>query len=135
MKFEVSALDSSIVIIYILFVVCLGFYFSRKHKNAEDYFLAGRSLTWPLIGFSLFASNMSSNSLIGLAGAGYADGFSVYSYEWMAVLVLLLFSIFFLPFYFVLIAATDIRLKNHNRINWYLSFYNPVPGSGWHYDC
>ena len=99
MNYELSTLDGGIVIAYLIFVVLLGFYFSQKHKNAEDYFLAGRSLTWPVIGFSLFASNMSSNSLIGLSGAGFADGFSVYSYEWMAVLVLIIFAIFFLPFY------------------------------------
>jgi len=79
--------------------MALGFYFGNKHEDAEDYFLAGRNLTWPIIGFSLFASNMSSNSLVGLAGAGYADGFMVYSYEWMAVLILIIFAVFFLPFY------------------------------------
>ena len=99
MDFNLTILDISIIVIYLLGVIALGFYFGNKHKNAEDYFLAGRNLTWPIIGFSLFASNMSSNSLVGLAGAGYKDGFSVYSYEWMAVLVLILFAVFFLPFY------------------------------------
>lgn len=99
MDFNLSTLDISIIVIYLLGVVALGFYFGKKHENAEDYFLAGRNLTWPIIGFSLFASNMSSNSLVGLAGAGYKDGFSVYSYEWMAVVVLILFAVFFLPFY------------------------------------
>ncbi len=99
MSFNLSTLDSSIIVFYLIFVILVGLYFGRKHKDAEDYFLAGRSLTWPLIGFSLFASNMSSNSLVGLAGAGYKDGFSVYSYEWMAVVILIVFSIFFLPFY------------------------------------
>ncbi len=99
MEFNLSSLDLGIIIFYLLAVVALGFYFGNKHKNAEDYFLAGRNLTWPIIGFSLFASNMSSNSLVGLAGAGYKDGFSVYSYEWMAVVILILFAVFFLPFY------------------------------------
>lgn len=99
MDFTLTTIDAAIIIIYLIFVVALGFYFSTKHKGAEDYFLAGRNLTWPIIGFSLFASNMSSNSLVGLAGAGYKDGFSVYSYEWMAVLILIIFAVFFLPFY------------------------------------
>ncbi len=97
--FTLSNIDLFIIIFYLLFVVALGFYFGKKHEDAEDYFLAGRNLTWPLIGFSLFASNMSSNSLVGLAGAGYNDGFNVYSYEWMAVIILIIFAIFFLPFY------------------------------------
>jgi len=99
MNFNLSNLDLSIVVVYLIFVVLLGFYFGKKHEDAEDYFLAGRNLTWPLIGFSLFASNMSSNSLVGLAGAGYQDGFSVYTYEWMAVVILIIFAVFFLPFY------------------------------------
>ncbi len=96
---KLTGLDISIVIGYLLFVVLLGLYFGSKHKDAEDYFLAGRNLTWPLIGFSLFASNMSSNSLVGLTGAGFKDGFSVFSYEWMAVLVLIIFAVFLLPYY------------------------------------
>ena len=99
MSFNLSSLDATIIIAYLVFVIGLGFYFSTKHKGAEDYFLAGRNLTWPIIGFSLFASNMSSNSLVGLAGSGYKDGFSVYSYEWMAVVILIIFAVFFLPFY------------------------------------
>ncbi|MBT8189507.1 MAG: hypothetical protein KJO29_03670, partial [Bacteroidia bacterium] len=99
MRFELATTDVVIVIFYLIFVILLGLYFGSKHKDAEDYFLAGRSLTWPIIGFSLFASNMSSNSLVGLTGAGYNDGFSVFSYEWMAVIVLIIFAIFFLPFY------------------------------------
>ncbi len=97
--FTLTFVDSSIVIAYLLFVVILGLYIGSKHKDAEDYFLAGRNLTWPLIGFSLFASNMSSNSLVGLTGSGYVGGFSVFSYEWMAIIVLILFAVFFLPFY------------------------------------
>jgi len=99
MDFKLHTIDISIILIYLIGVIMLGFYFSKKHENAEDYFLAGRNLTWPIIGFSLFASNMSSNSLVGLAGSGFKDGFSVFSYEWMAVLVLIIFAVFFLPFY------------------------------------
>jgi len=99
MDFNLSQIDLTIIIVYLIFVVLLGFYFGKQHEDAEDYFLAGRKLTWPLIGFSLFASNMSSNSLVGLAGSGYKDGFSVYTYEWMAVFILIIFAVFFLPFY------------------------------------
>ncbi len=98
-EFSLGTLDLSIVGFYLLFVIILGFYIGSKHKGAEDYFLAGRNLTWPIIGFSLFASNISSNTLVGLTGSGYLNGFSVFSYEWMAIFVLIVFSIFFLPFY------------------------------------
>jgi len=99
MAFNLSAIDFLVIILYLVFIIWRGFVYAKKHENAEQYFLAGRSLTWPLIGLSLFASNMSSSSLIGLAGSGYETGLSVYSYEWMATVVLIIFAMFFLPFY------------------------------------
>jgi len=100
-SFDLTFLDGAIVVIYIIGVLLLGFWFATRHEDSEDYFLAGRNLTWPLIGFSLFASNISSNTLIGLTGSGYEDGggFYVFSYEWMAIVVLIIFAVFFLPFY------------------------------------
>jgi SSS family solute:Na+ symporter len=87
------------VLLYVVFVVGLGFYFAKRTGTTEDYFLAGRSLTWWLIGFSLFASNVSSTTLMGLSSAAFGSGISVYNYEWMAALVLIVFLVFFLPFY------------------------------------
>jgi len=99
--FDLALIDMLIVLAYIVGVLALGFYFATIHEDSEDYFLAGRNLTWPLIGFSLFASNISSNTLIGLTGSGYEEGggFYVFSYEWMAIVVLIIFAVFFLPFY------------------------------------
>ena len=87
------------VLLYVLFIVGLGFYFARRTHTTDDYFLAGRSLTWWLIGFSLFASNVSSSTLVGLSSSAFGSGISVYNYEWMAALVLIVFLVFFLPFY------------------------------------
>jgi SSS family solute:Na+ symporter len=87
------------VVLYVLFIVGLGFYFAKRTKTTDDYFLAGRALTWWLIGFSLFASNVSSSTLVGLSSAAFSSGISVYNYEWMAALVLIVFLVFFLPFY------------------------------------
>jgi len=47
--FALSTIDLLIIVAYIIFVVWLGFYLGKKHKNAEDYFLAGRSMIWPFI--------------------------------------------------------------------------------------
>ncbi|MCW8809707.1 MAG: sodium:solute symporter [Ignavibacteriaceae bacterium] len=99
MQFNLEAIDIIILILYLVFILWKGFSLAKTHDNAEEYFLAGRSLVWPLVGLSLFASNMSSSSLVGLAGSGYETGISVYSYEWMAAIVLILFAVFFLPFY------------------------------------
>jgi SSS family solute:Na+ symporter len=92
------ALDYGIIGVYLLFVIALGLWIGRKHEGAEDYFLAGRSMTWMLVGVSLFASNISSTTLIGLAGDAYATGISVFNYEWMAAVVLVFFAVFLLPF-------------------------------------
>lgn len=96
---SIAFIDYAIIAVYIVFILWLGFYFKKRQKTQEDYFLAGRSLTWPVIGFSLFASNMGSISLVGLAESGFRTGFAVFSYEWMATFVLILFAVFFLPFY------------------------------------
>jgi SSS family solute:Na+ symporter len=97
--FKISIIDWIIILCYFAFIIWRGIGYAKKHANAEDYFLAGRSLTWPIIGLSLYASNISSSSLIGMAASGYETGFSVFSYEWMAAVVLIIFAIFFLPFY------------------------------------
>ena len=96
--FKLHPIDLTIVGIYIVFVVWFGFRIGKKHKSAEDYFLAGRSMIWPFIGISLFASNISSTTLIGLAGDAYSTGISVYNYEWFATVILVFFVIFILPF-------------------------------------
>jgi SSS family solute:Na+ symporter len=99
MQPTLSTLDIAIVLAFFALVVCVGMYISRKHSGgAEDYFLAGRSMSWPLIGGALFASNISSTTLIGLSGDAYATGISVYNYEWFAAIVLIFFCIFMLPF-------------------------------------
>ena len=98
-EFQLHPLDLAVVALYIAFIVGLGLYFARRMGTSDDYFLAGRSLTWWLIGFSLFASNVSSSTFIGLSSAAFSSGISVYNYEWMAALVLVIFLVFFLPFY------------------------------------
>jgi SSS family solute:Na+ symporter len=93
-----SGMDLAIIAIYAIGIVALGLITSRRSASAEDYFLASRSMRWPTIGLALLASNISSTTLIGLAGAAYAIGISVYNYEWMAAMVLAFFCVFFLPF-------------------------------------
>lgn len=97
--FALAPLDYLAVGAYLVVIVGIGFWVARATATSEEYFLAGRSLTWPLIGFSFFASNISSSSLIGLAGAAYDSGIAVYSYEWFAIVVLVLFVVVFLPLY------------------------------------
>lgn len=88
-EFELHWIDYTIVLIYFIGIVAHGIYVSRKSGDgADDYFLAGRSLPWYLIGFSLFASNMSGSSFVGLMGGAYDNGVVIFNYEWTAALVI-----------------------------------------------
>jgi solute:Na+ symporter, SSS family len=92
-----SGLDWFVVIAYLAGIIALGLMVSRGQRSASDYFLAARSSTWPTIGLALIASNISSTTLIGLAGAAYTIGISVFNYEWMASVVLAFYCVFVLP--------------------------------------
>lgn len=70
----------------------------QKQNNTEDYFLAGRNVGWFVVGASIFASNIGSEHVVGLAGAGASDKFPMLIYELHAWLVLMLGWVF-LPFY------------------------------------
>ena len=90
-------IDYAMIVIYFSVVFLIGILISRKLKDSDDLFLAGRTLTWPAIGFSLFASNISSSTMIGLAGVAYTTGIAVANYEWMASVVLIFMCFFCLP--------------------------------------
>lgn len=99
-QFQVSTIDLTILIAYLVLSRVLALWLVRGgSKDTDGFFLGGRNFVWPLIGFSLFATNMSGASFVGLAGAGYNSGISVYSYEWMAAVILVFFILFVLPFY------------------------------------
>ena len=72
-----STIDLTIIASYFLLVFIIGVRIARRTHNAEDLFLAGRRLGWLPIGLSLFASNISSTTMIGLAGAAYTWGIAV----------------------------------------------------------
>ena len=94
-------LDIIIFAAYLLVIVGLGIWISHRKKNkdktAEDYFLAGKSLPWWTIGASLIAANISAEQFIGMSGSGFAGGFAVASYEFMAALTLIIVAKFFMP--------------------------------------
>jgi len=90
--------DTVVVAAYVPALVLFGAWVSRRQRHPEDYFLASRGSRWPAIGLALLASNISSSALVGLAGAAYATGISVYDYEWSAAVILVFFCVFLLPF-------------------------------------
>jgi SSS family solute:Na+ symporter len=96
---SLGPIDIGIIILYILGTMFLGYWVGKGKGDSEGYFLAGRRLTWPLIGLSLYASNISGSSFVGLAAGGYSSGVVIYHYEYMAAIALVLALFFILPFY------------------------------------
>ena len=90
-------IDTVCFLAFIALVVGVSLWASRRQKTSSDYFLAGRSLPWWLIGFSLVASNISTEHFVGMAGRGYDLGLAIASYEWMAAVTLVVVALFFLP--------------------------------------
>jgi SSS family solute:Na+ symporter len=101
---QFSTIDYVLFVLYALLIVGIGLYVSRTKKghqrNAEDYFLASKSLPWWAIGASLIAANISAEQLIGMSGLGFsAIGLAIASYEWMAAITLLIVGKYFLPIF------------------------------------
>ncbi|WP_460540862.1 sodium:solute symporter family transporter [Echinicola sediminis] len=97
---SISTWDLAITVLYIVLVVLIGLWFSRKSKNTSSgYFLAGKSLTWGVIGASLFASNISTVHLVGLAESGFKDGIVWGNFEWFSAFELIILAFVFVPFY------------------------------------
>jgi SSS family solute:Na+ symporter len=95
---QLTWLDIALFLAFFAVVIGVSMYKSRKEESGEDYFLASRGLTWPFIGLSLIAANISSEHFVGMAGQGAGiTGMAVASYEWMAAITLVFVAIFFLP--------------------------------------
>ncbi len=94
-----TALDWLVIGLYFILLMGIAWWVIRqKQEDSEDYFLAGRNVGWFIVGASIFASNIGSEHLVGLAGAGADSGMPLAHYELHAWIVLLLGWVF-LPFY------------------------------------
>ena len=96
-----KTIDFVILICYLILLVSLGLFLSRnkdgKEKSANDYFLAGNTLTWWAVGASLIAANISAEQFIGMSGTGFRDGIAIAAYEVMAAVTLIVIGKFLLP--------------------------------------
>lgn len=99
---DLTVLDITTIVVYFLAVFAIAWWASRRERSqneSTDYFLAGRDVGWFVVGASLFASNIGSEHLIGLAGSGFAEGLPVAQYEILAGIALLMLGWIFVPFY------------------------------------
>ena len=99
---------------------------AQKNENSEDYFLAGRNMGWFVVGASIFASNIGSEHVVGLAGSGAADKFPLLIYELHAWVVILL-GWLFLPFYVrsgVFTMPEFLEKRFGSEARWFLSIFS-----------
>lgn len=117
---QIAPLDLFIIVLYFALIVGLGCWAGMRKKKTEqasDFFLAGRSLTWPVIGLALFSTNISTVHLVSLAEEGYTNGLAYGNFEWMAPFTLIILALFFAPFYIRANVATlpDFLEKRYSR--------------------
>ncbi|MCK4998009.1 MAG: sodium/solute symporter, partial [Anaerohalosphaera sp.] len=99
---QIEPLDIAVIILYFVVIVGVGLWAGLKRKGQTDsagYFLAGGTLTWPMIGLALFSTNISTIHMIGFAQEGYKNGLAYGNFEWMAPFLLIVLALFFAPFY------------------------------------
>lgn len=125
---ELSYIDITVIVVYLIGIIIYGISKSKR-GSSEDYFLGGRTMTWPIVGIALFSANISSSTLVGLASDAYQTNINVYNYEWYAVVVLIFFAIFFLPFYLrsgVYTMPEFLERRYDKRSRYYFSFITVV---------
>lgn len=121
--------DAIVIAAYFVVVFAVGFYFSRRKKTTEEYFLAGRHVGWIAIGASLFSTNISSEHFLGLAGTGSKSGLAVGHFEWLACLIVLLLGWVFTPFYLksgVFTMPEFLERRYNSTARWYLSIVSII---------
>jgi solute:Na+ symporter, SSS family len=130
----IGALDWAVVALYFLIVFAIaGWAIWKERRGKEEtsagYFLAGRNIGWFVVGASLFASNIGSEHLVGLAGAGASSGVVLGQYELQASLVLLLLGWVFVPFYIksgVFTMPEFLERRYSAGARWYLAVVSVI---------
>ena len=129
MESVLDQLDWLVLGIYFLALIAVAVWvIAQKNKDTADYFLAGRNVGWFVIGASIFASNIGSEHVVGLAGTGAESGMPMAHYELHAWIVLLL-GWLFLPFYMrskVFTMPEFLEKRFDSRSRWFLSVFSLV---------
>jgi len=121
--------DYAVLGLYFLIIIGVAVWSAlQRNKNTEDYFLAGRHVGWFVIGASIFASNIGSEHVVGLAGTGFESGTPMAHYELHAWIVLLM-GWLFLPFYIrsgVYTTPEFLEKRFDERSRWFLSLFSII---------
>lgn len=124
-----QTLDWVVVFLYGIGLIGTGFWVSFRRRGAQDLFLAGRSLGWPNVGLSIFATNISPSMLIASCGMAYKTGMVIANFEWLAWWFMLLLAMLFVPHYLGTNISTmpEFLLRRfgkpaHTFLSWYMLF-------------
>lgn len=128
-----GTLDWLLIGLYFLIIFGVAYWVTQREKSTRKtsagYFLAGRNVGWFVIGASLFASNIGSEHLVGLAGTGAASGVAVGQFEIFAALILLILGWVFVPFYLrsgVYTMPEFLERRYSPEARWYLSIISII---------
>ena len=123
-----QVVDWAVVGLYFLGLVGIVWWSSRKQTSAKEFFLAGRSAGWFVVGASLFASNIGSEHIVGLAGNGASSGMAMAHWELHAWIMILLAWVF-VPFYYrsgVFTIPEFLEKRFNSTTRWILSVVSLV---------
>lgn len=97
---NVHWIDVMLIFVYLVGIAIFGYLFHRRIKDSSDYFLAGKSLPWWIIGMSIIGTNIGSNDYVGGAGGAFRYGIAQANFEWIgAIPAMVVSAIVFIPFY------------------------------------
>jgi len=123
-----TGLDWGVIAVYFAALIGVVWWSSRKQETSADFFLAGRNIGWFAIGSSLFASNIGSEHIVGLAGSGASTGMAMAHWE-MHAWVMLLLGWVFVPFYYrskVFTMPEFLERRFNSKVRWILSVVSLV---------
>ena len=89
MELNISNIDKVVILLFVVGIIWWALK-NRKNENASEYFLAGKSQNWFVVGSSLFAASVSSSTLMGHSGEGFISGIAVFNYNVGAIFVIIL---------------------------------------------
>ncbi len=129
---SLAFLDWAMIGLYFVVILGVAFWVTRQkstHETSSGYFLAGRNVGWFVVGAALFASNIGSEHLVGLAGTGFGSGVAVGQFEVLASLILLVLGWVFVPFYLksgVFTMPEFLERRYSSGARWYLAIISIV---------
>jgi len=139
MEQELNFLDYSVIAMYFVILIAIVLYITIVERKADKsnkgelaaYFLGGKNLSWAVIGASLFASNIGTEHLVGLAGAGAAGDFAATQFELLAAFSLMLLGWLFVPFYLKSGVFTMPEFLERRYSSWSRSYLSYISIAGY----